>query len=516
MKQFTLRFILFSLLAISSILQLRAENISFNVQNGTWHDPNSWDLGRIPQAGDFVFINKGQTCTVNNHVDNTFELVYIDYDAVLFIMDYRFESTYSSNEGMAKIYNLGYVYNYGDIELINPSSSLSSKQVTGVYNFGYIYNYNKIGAHGEIGIHIQNENYIYNADDIYSIDCSDCTNFINNGDIYNRGRIELYSRNADIINNGTISNYYDLTLYGSSYNYGTINNYEEFSSRFHFENHGTLSNGKDMEFIRSNVGLILDNSSGSASLTNHGKLIFSENDIDIQSIGNTTLINEERGKVVSEAPVDGHIINRGYINFRKGRDNTCTIDNHHLIADGFGRLNMSNVNNYGVVIDPHYGSLNPNSSYKNFLKMGYKNILKTTNVITYGSYDISNNVFTTSHIPLTDDEFRFDFTTEIHGDYVTVKIYPYSPSSLSESNPIEMTAEYQVAPRSINVNFTQEWESENVNLSLYDLSGRLILTDARSWNSSMEITTPQMQSGIYLLKIVGDQNEVLTEKVYLH
>ncbi|OAI57979.1 hypothetical protein AYO49_01685 [Verrucomicrobiaceae bacterium SCGC AG-212-N21] len=57
-----------------------AEPVVFNArtaQNGKWSDPQTWENGRVPQAGDFVQVRAGQVVTYDVHSDVALRMLHI-------------------------------------------------------------------------------------------------------------------------------------------------------------------------------------------------------------------------------------------------------------------------------------------------------------------------------------------------------------------------------------------------------------------------------------------------------
>ncbi len=70
--------------------------ISSNVVSGNWEDTSSWDAGRVPQAGDVVFVKPGHTITLSSSTP--------DIDAVNINGTLRFSRTVNTR------LNVGYIY----------------------------------------------------------------------------------------------------------------------------------------------------------------------------------------------------------------------------------------------------------------------------------------------------------------------------------------------------------------------------------------------------------------------
>ena len=50
--------------------------------NGTWHDPNSWDVGRVPDANDDVYIDLSNVCEINEPAEANNLYIGIDANAI--------------------------------------------------------------------------------------------------------------------------------------------------------------------------------------------------------------------------------------------------------------------------------------------------------------------------------------------------------------------------------------------------------------------------------------------------
>lgn len=454
-------FLLFSTFQINITT---AATITWNGNSASWEDPSQWDTGTVPTFGDDVIIPSG-TARIYSGYSAKVRSVHVENGAYLRIYSGGVLSIDESisdglyNEGRVYVYGDLGITNTNDRGIFTnnyfyaaPGSNITTKTISGAAlengSSGYFYNRGTIDMYDLSGDGIINNDRFRNNGEInieVNVNIDDC--ILNLDDFRNFSNGEINIEDGDGIQNGNstntsahIRNYGGIFLHDSFEglnNLGVFTNYDGAVLEVDNPTFNGIINQADAEIF--NFGEIVVNE-GFDGVLNRG-YISNSGDIQINYpsfdtytgvngsyFGNrgTLTINSsgfpqfelsgifENDKAGTVAIIDGRcrffstseFTNNGFFLYKE-EFNTISFStgavftNNGVVEDLHQNLDISNVDNQQVIVNPYPGPMQINKVAEDVLEVdaldnvtiGDWYVSNSTTSAIAGVYNENNNTF---------------------------------------------------------------------------------------------------------------------------